>query len=510
MAKSRRGADQGEEQNAFGPADIRYDDFIRRIRPRPDNTDPITVLHGYIGESTTEDRIRLYSDASLSSYVEIAIADILFSLPNEDDPLGGSRIWVRQNANVQYNEASAYAQGDMYNDYMTNAYTPGSYSAESAAAVSVGQLACPVAITRPAICGASQFVCPTPASRLVVCRTILIRCRTLNVVQCATPRNIKSICRPCYVTPPGPGPGPIGGGVMNDPYTGYTDYGGEVYGGYGDYTGGQLYDDYANNMYDPGGYTEFGPAQPIPRISFIQLCPSVAINCITRISPQCPIIRFTQGRPWCPPITCQFQTRFPTFPPRSVAGCPSDFCTPGGGFPGDPRGGGGGFMDDPYGGQGLYGSDPYGGYGDYTSGDVYNDYMSNAYTPEAGATASAAITINAPCITVPPTRLQFCNQPSVLTLCPTIAAHVCPTRQRTVLQCCITRMPSICCPPTHPGFPPCRTRLPFCRTVQIPLCRPTLPPGCPTGFVCGANPGGGAGGGNFFGNYDPYGYGYGY
>src|SRR5690349_13481131 len=127
-----------------GGPDIRFDDFIKLIRPQPGSTEQTVLVQGYVGESDKEDNVRIYSDESLSEYIDIPRADILYALADDQNPLGGSRLWVKQSANVNYNDA--YAQGDMYNDYMQNAYT--GYDSYGPSAVTV--LNCPGPIlTRP-------------------------------------------------------------------------------------------------------------------------------------------------------------------------------------------------------------------------------------------------------------------------------------------------------------------------------------------------------------------------
>src|SRR6476620_10128918 len=93
-----------KKESAAGGANIRYDAFIRNVRPDPANTEQLVLMQGYVGESTSADKLRLYSDASLGSYVEIPIDDVVHSIPNDDDPLGGSTMWVRQSPNLQYSD----------------------------------------------------------------------------------------------------------------------------------------------------------------------------------------------------------------------------------------------------------------------------------------------------------------------------------------------------------------------------------------------------------------------
>ena len=64
-----------------------------------------TSLLGYVGPSTNEGHVRLYSSLEdLSNSVEIRREDILHSSPTPDSvlPYGGTIIWLRKDAQVTY------------------------------------------------------------------------------------------------------------------------------------------------------------------------------------------------------------------------------------------------------------------------------------------------------------------------------------------------------------------------------------------------------------------------
>lgn len=48
-----------------------YDEWVGQVRPDPRNTDPLTLLQGYIGPSSESGHIRVYSDETLNSFVEV-------------------------------------------------------------------------------------------------------------------------------------------------------------------------------------------------------------------------------------------------------------------------------------------------------------------------------------------------------------------------------------------------------------------------------------------------------
>jgi hypothetical protein len=85
MAASK---DTGGEKRRLGE-----DPLVAALVPDPSEGPPdSTVLHGYVGKSTTAGDWRLYLDHALTSYVEVAEGDILHHRQAADD--GGTLIWV--------------------------------------------------------------------------------------------------------------------------------------------------------------------------------------------------------------------------------------------------------------------------------------------------------------------------------------------------------------------------------------------------------------------------------
>ena len=403
-----------------GGVNVRYDDFIKKVRPDVTNPEEVVLLHGYIGDSGKEDQIRVYSDAGLTEYIDIAKADILHAVPNSDDPLGGSQLWVKQSSNVNYNDPHGYAQGEMYNDYMSDSYAPDNFGTAGPVPI----------LTRTVICGPTRFICPTPQSRLVICTirpTIQINCQ--RTIVCPTQAVICQ--RPSWVdacpTRLGCNPGATvvnpGGGQFSD-----------------DYGSGDVYDDYMNETYDggaaPGG---FAPVTTSPQCFQLQTrqinCQiSLRVICITQNSPcisrqiiclsrNLPCITRYKIRSICRP--CWETPRFTRFPTIQT--------------PGNPVAGGGfndayGSYDDDDGGENTgYGNYTGGGYDDYSGGDLYNDYMANDYSGDAGNNTNFGGP--APTITIP----QVCTLPPFTPRCP------------VTLRCFSPRTP--CCPVLTPRCP---------------------------------------------------------
>ena len=382
-----------------GPV-IRYDDFVKQVRPDPANTDPVVIVQGYVGASDKDDHIRLYSDDNLTDHMDIPKADILKAVEDNENPLGGSQLWVKQTASVSYNQSPQ--DGGMYADYMQNDYQPGAENMAGAGAA-ITQLGCPgPTLTRPFICNfPTRFICP-PRTRPIFCPPLS------RPPACPLPSRFGAcptwICTiqrtvACAINPGG------GGGGFAD-----------------DYSGGDMYGDYMQNSYDGGASGETMGAgagitnppfcyQPVRTIlncpSVVIICQSSPIRCITR-----PVIN-------CFP-PCRFGTRGcanGTFRPVSLVcgntiACQTDFTIPN---PGTIRAGGG-FADD------------------YSGGDMYGDYMQNSYDGSGGEEAMGA-GITAACTGGVQSRLVICQSfvcPSFRIICQSLRIR-CITRP--VIQC---------------------------------------------------------------------------
>jgi hypothetical protein len=439
-----------------GGGSIRYDEFVKQVRPDPKQTEPISILHGYVGAGVTDDTVRLYADETLSEYVDVAKADILYSIPNEEDLLGGSKVWVKQNASVKYADGNAFAQGSMYDDYMGNMYD-GSYGNMAAGPITQICTVQPTLLTRNVICRPTRFICPTPVSRLIICnftRNCTIQPTLLTRNGCPQPSLVDgcpsalgcTIDRTVVINP----------GVVRP----------------NEFSGGDMYNDYMQNMYEPdgGGQSNFGPGtigativQTSPVIC--QFTPvTLRPNCLVTFKADC----FRTINPRDCPITCSYRTRIDIFtlrcPVRTLAcatdftrpatifvsvACPSiacatDFTRPQTIF--TVAGGGIGRMDDD--------TSTNFGTGDYGTGDMYNSYMQNDYTAEgmAGGFNPDTTTIN-PAIPQP-TAPIICHRPPItvpVQICGGITqvwnTRCCPTRFGNP-PCTIT-LPSRCCPSRH-------------------------------------------------------------
>lgn len=390
-----------------GGTNIRYDDFVKQVKPDPGATDKIVLLHGYVGVSANEEKIRLYSDASLSEYADIPTADIVYSLPNNSDPLGGSSLWIKQSSTISYADASGFSQGDLYNSYMNNSYTPEAQAAPTAApTITINQL------TFNIVCTPTRFVCPTPVSRLVIC--------TMPPVTrgfCPVPTQGPACPRPSWVDgcPSQWGCTFNTGTTVINPGAGTAQFA-------NNYTGGDIYNDYMQNSYEPAYQTAAAGAGATSP----QVCLQPATSTIICQRASSPILcRFTvpawrcyspitRTDVWCP-VACAIGTIKIPVTVASLAGCPSDFCGPDLTATIQTVNPGGTIAYNAAAGRAAQAP------ADYAGGDIYNEYMQNNYLPGTQAYGTAAAITN-PQICAQPISINFNCQsrlscPSLLTIC---------------------------------------------------------------------------------------------
>jgi hypothetical protein len=66
------------------------------------------MLAGFIGHGA-EGEVRIYPDASLSQWYDVAEGDVVHAMPVPDAKLGGSYVWVRASAQIKPGAAAAAA-----------------------------------------------------------------------------------------------------------------------------------------------------------------------------------------------------------------------------------------------------------------------------------------------------------------------------------------------------------------------------------------------------------------
>jgi hypothetical protein len=87
---------------------IRYDDFIANVHADPAKPEAAIMLAGFIGHGA-EGKVRIYPDASLANWYDVAEDDVVHAMPVPDAKLGGSYVWVRASAQIKPGAAAAAA-----------------------------------------------------------------------------------------------------------------------------------------------------------------------------------------------------------------------------------------------------------------------------------------------------------------------------------------------------------------------------------------------------------------
>jgi hypothetical protein len=106
------------------PSKVRVDDFVAKAVPDPRNVGETLFLSGFVGASSQPEHTRIYSDASLSSYVDVNTSDIVHSeaLSEEQSRLGGSYIWLKRDAEVYFGASGQSTKGKFLQGPVTAAY----------------------------------------------------------------------------------------------------------------------------------------------------------------------------------------------------------------------------------------------------------------------------------------------------------------------------------------------------------------------------------------------------
>ncbi|MDB5241781.1 MAG: hypothetical protein JWP57_2406 [Spirosoma sp.] len=107
-------------------AKYQLDDWVGAVRSDPRNMDQLTMLQGYLGASSEAGHIRVYSDDSLNTFVEVPEEAILYSvkMAPAESSLGGSKLWLRADAVITFGDPklanrpkSTFLEGDIMQQY---------------------------------------------------------------------------------------------------------------------------------------------------------------------------------------------------------------------------------------------------------------------------------------------------------------------------------------------------------------------------------------------------------
>jgi len=111
-------AEQRQQQER---KELKQDPLVEKLKADPSQDPNVKTFTGYLGRSTQVGYWRLYLTPQLNEYLEISEEDISHnqSLATEQSPLGGTMLWIRRVANVQYTRTvsrqvqAEFLQGDM-------------------------------------------------------------------------------------------------------------------------------------------------------------------------------------------------------------------------------------------------------------------------------------------------------------------------------------------------------------------------------------------------------------
>lgn len=102
---------------AATPAAAARADFVERIVTDPADPPATVMFTGFAGRAASDDEVRFYLDAELSSFVDIRREDVLHTqaFPADQAPLGGQFVWARRDDRVvrTLEEAAARAAGSV-------------------------------------------------------------------------------------------------------------------------------------------------------------------------------------------------------------------------------------------------------------------------------------------------------------------------------------------------------------------------------------------------------------
>ncbi|GAC1349478.1 MAG: hypothetical protein NVSMB27_23000 [Ktedonobacteraceae bacterium] len=85
------------------PRELRQDALVEKLMPDPSQGHPdVRMLVGFLGRSSQPEYCRLYLTPELDAYMEIPRDAIVHnqSLANEQNPMDGTRLWVKQDTEV--------------------------------------------------------------------------------------------------------------------------------------------------------------------------------------------------------------------------------------------------------------------------------------------------------------------------------------------------------------------------------------------------------------------------
>jgi hypothetical protein len=108
---------------------LKSDEIVEQIVSDPSHIPNMIVLVGFLGTSNRTGHWRIYTTPSLSEYIEFREEDVVHSksLVTEQNPLGGTIVWINHDANLLHTRAVSgqaqeeFLQGDIMSAFLAGA-----------------------------------------------------------------------------------------------------------------------------------------------------------------------------------------------------------------------------------------------------------------------------------------------------------------------------------------------------------------------------------------------------
>lgn len=148
---------------------IPQNDIVEALVPDPGNVQTYQMLSGWIGKSTRKGHVRLYDELDMAAYFEFAEEDVchIQSTESSDNPMGGSVVWLAQDAKViSIGQRSgemddrAFLQGDF-----AQAMAGYDFDRVKEPGGNMGDMRGPVSRNYPSFCWYCSIFCPRSTKR---------------------------------------------------------------------------------------------------------------------------------------------------------------------------------------------------------------------------------------------------------------------------------------------------------------------------------------------------------
>jgi hypothetical protein len=119
--------EESQTQLGNGNESLKQDEIIRNLIPDPTAVPDVRVLIGFLGRSPRDKYWRLYLTLELKDYIEFSGEDVVHaqSFGTEQNPLGGSIVWVQRDAKLQHTHTTpTRTQAEFLEGEVTQRFLP--------------------------------------------------------------------------------------------------------------------------------------------------------------------------------------------------------------------------------------------------------------------------------------------------------------------------------------------------------------------------------------------------